>query len=181
MVNFETVLGDLVRIGFYDVVLVWLLFFGVILGLLQRSKVLGGDKQIDTIVSAAIAFFIVLYNPGVVSKVVFYSTLFGSSAMVLSALLVIVLFLGILGIYSDQKLEGIASDRYVKLAIFIILVLIGYAIFTGALGGGMGSIRVSDDVITMAFLLIFVGFVVWVVSKGGSAQRGSAPSQTNNG
>ncbi len=172
MVNFETVINELVNIGFYDVVLVWLLFFGVVFGLLQKSRLLGEPqdaRSINAIVSAAIAFFIILYNPGVVSKVVFYSTFFGSSAMVLSALLVIALFMGILGL--ELGGEGFWKDetmrKYIGPVVFLIVVLIGYALFSGALGMGTPGVNVgvSDDLLTMVFFVVFIVFVVWLATR----------------
>ncbi len=172
MVNFEAVIGDLVGVGFYEVVLVWLLFFAIFLGLLQKSRIIE-DRQINTIISATIAFFIVLYSPGIVSQVQYYVSFFGSSAMVLSALLVIALFMAVLGLewgtFWGEK--GVIKREYLMAIILVVVVFITYSIMAGALGGGSPSLGISQETLNMLFFLGFILLVIWFATRGGQTSE----------
>ncbi|VVB60180.1 Uncharacterised protein [uncultured archaeon] len=160
MVDLTSIVGNLQRLGFYDFVLPWLLFFAVIFGLLNQAKIFGGNaKQVNAIIAAVLAFFIVNFTPvGGISA--YYSTLFGSAGTIIAILLVLVIFAGSLGT-NIKSLTGDEKSKWGSL-IFVVLVIFAFLVFTQA-GGAIASI--GSDTMTTIFVALFVLGVMWYAMK----------------
>ncbi len=161
--NFTDVIGILNQVGFYDFVLPWLLFFGIVFGLLQNKQIITSERGINAIISAAIAFFVVTYTP-VGGIAVYYSKLFGGAAMILSALLVFVLFVAIMGIEVGGN-GGIFQENKVKYMVTGALIILAYIVFSNAYGGDF-SLYIPQETWTVLFTFGFILLVVWIAVKG---------------
>ncbi len=162
MVDLRDVVGNLERLGFFDFVLPWLLFFALIRAILDKSGVVGDDKKITSIIAAVIAFFIVNFTPiGGISA--FYSKTFGLGAQIIATLLIFVIFAGALGFKTYDK-DGLFSDenhkKWIFIVIAIILAVFAFAVFAQA-SGGIGSIGLDNDTVTTILVLAFVLAVIF--------------------
>lgn len=175
--SFTGIVGDLERLGFYDFVLPWLLFFAVILGILNNVKIFGEDKKINSIVAAVAAFFVVAFNPAVgTSLSAYFVNIFGSGAMILGVLLILVLLGGVLGYKPDDLIKGDGEhgghyvSKWIKPLIGLVFIIIIVWIFSVATGSGVGLpvLGLDSDTWTMLFILAFVLLVIWYASGGGA-------------
>ncbi len=162
--NFLDVIGILNQVGFYDFVLPWLLFFGIVFGLLQRTGIFGEDRGIIAIISAAIAFFVVNYTP-VGGIAAYYSRLFGGMSMILSALLVLVLFVAIMGFEIGGGKGGIFQEDKIKYIVVAALVILAWIVYNNAYGGGL-SAGISQETMTVLFVFGFILLVIWIAMRG---------------
>jgi len=136
--TFRGVLNFFVELGIYDVILPFLLVFGIMFAILDKTKVLGTEtvgkdvypkKNLNAIVAFAVGFFVVAS-----AQLVEVITKVSSQAVIL--LLLIVLFLVMAGSFMD--LETL-STKGVHLkggwnTIFMLISFIGIAfIFLNAL------------------------------------------------
>ncbi len=169
--NFLDVLNVLNQVGFYDVVVPWLLFFGIIFGLLQNKKIITEERGINAIISAAIAFFIVAFTPAGTTLAQFFSTLFGGAGMIIGALLVLMLFAAIMGVENVFK-EGGDKQPPIKYAVVIMLVIFAYLAYTNALGG-YGRAGLSNDTLVVILTLAFILLVIWIAMSGGKGGGGN--------
>ncbi len=169
MVDLTSIVGNLERLGFYDFVLPWLLFFAILFGILKTHKMISEDPKLNAIIAAVIAFFIVNFVPmGGISS--FYSTTFGVSGMLLGAVLVFVLFAGVLGYKPNAEEGGLLKESkswmYPVIAIlFIAFALIAYMQATGS--NLISGIGIDSDTLTIVFILIFVLVIIGYIGKGG--------------
>ncbi len=180
MADLTSVVGNLEKLGFYDFVLPWLLFFALIFGILNKVEVLGKDKKINSIIAAVIAFFIVNFTPvGGISA--YYSTLFGVWGMVGGVLLVLVLFIGVLG-YKPGDLTDVKGkdDKqkypWAKPLIGLVLVVFAYLVYMQAVGVA-AALTLSGDTLTLIFVGIFILLVLWFAVSGGNEEPKQQPVQ----
>ncbi len=167
--NFLDVVSTLNQVGFYDVVVPWLLFFGIVFGLLQNKQIITSERGINAIISAAIAFFIVAFTPAGTTIANFFSTLFGGAAMILSALLVLMLFAAITGLESIFK-EGGNGQPPIKYIVVFVLVIFAYLVYSNAFGGATSMI--SNDTLVTILTLAFILGVIWIAMQGGGSSGG---------
>ncbi len=159
-IDLTTVVGQLNQVGFYSFALPFLLVFALVYGLLGKVNLFENNdsKKINSIIALCIAFFVVNYTPFATTLQDFFTNLFGSMSLVISGMLVFVLFLGVFGI---KPIDTNSDSKMKYIAIFIIL-LITYGIFTGSVGE---SFSISNTTVTTLFVLGFIIFVVWFVTK----------------
>lgn len=162
MVGELGILGTLVKnlndMGFYGFVLPWLLVFALVYGLLSIiSKKTGMDQRVNGLIALAIAFFITAYtNIGT-----FFIGLFGVSSMIIAIALMIMLFFAVFGLVPDvSKTEWIIAIVIIGL---ILLFVIG--------GSVMESVRLSDDLIGILFMVFLIVFAINFVTKKGEEKQ----------
>ncbi len=166
--------------GFYDFILPWLLAFSVSFGILQTVQIFKkADKSntsVDAIIAIVIAFYLTIFTPfpGFLSS--FFSKLFGSSIIVLSGVLVLLMFVGIFGLKSDT----FTQDPKVKFGILIVALIAAGLLFFNAQAGvfSFGDIRVAGgELLTLLVFLGIIGAVIYFVVQGG----GEGDAQENTG
>ncbi len=171
---FQNLLGNLNQLGFFQFLLPFLLFLAIIFGVL-RWGVPQLDKTASALVAIIGAFFVLNFSGGVgISIALFFTNLFGSGIILLSGILIIIIFLGLIGIkVSDLfKIEGGKVPGRLW-AFMLLLVFIGVLIFIGAGGGNLLSLPTSfggftgGDVTAMIFFLIILGIAVWFLGQEG--------------
>ncbi len=171
-VDFIALQNTLKALGFYDFVLPWLLSFAIVFGIIdmvgifsKRSStgvIESTNKGIEAIIALAFAFYVTLFTPfpGFLSS--FFSKLFGNSIIVLSGVLVLLLFLGMVGLQPNRLLKDWGEKLFVGLAVIIALL-----IFLNAGGSifGFGGITLvnATDWLTLLVFFGIIGFVIWLV------------------
>ncbi|MBU4246594.1 MAG: hypothetical protein ABIF85_01805 [Nanoarchaeota archaeon] len=168
-INFTGIVGKLAGLGFYSFVLPWLLFFAVILGVLNVTNIFG-SKRINAIISAVIAFFITAFTPAGVSLATYFTTLFGVGAMTIAVLLVIVLLGGALG----YKVKDYETSAWVKPLIGLVVIALAVLAFGAATGTDVSVDLpgLDSDTWTIIFILVFVLLAIWYADEGAPAAAG---------
>ncbi|MDD4877675.1 MAG: hypothetical protein PHO02_01410 [Candidatus Nanoarchaeia archaeon] len=93
-VNFSDMIKQLEQMGFYEVILPFMLVFTIMFALLQKIKLFGADtKNINIVVAAVIAFFFVRV-PAIIATV---NQFLPKISMIVIVLLMFLLILGVLG------------------------------------------------------------------------------------
>lgn len=163
--NLYDLIGNLQNIGFYDILLPWALFFAMCYGLLIKVGPFSGkdQKSITSIISMAVAFFAVAYTPYGMQFGVYLAELFGKSGTILAGLLVLVLFLGMAGIKTDDN-----DIKKYKNKIAIALVAIAAIIYlgTGNLLAGLNIPGINEEsAATLLMIAVVIGGVIWLTRK----------------
>ena len=93
-VNFSDMIKQLEQMGFYEVILPFMLVFTIMFALLQKIKLFGQDtKNINIVVAVVIAFFFVRV-PAIIATV---NQFLPKISMIVIVLLMFLLILGVLG------------------------------------------------------------------------------------
>lgn len=159
-------------IGLYDVVLPFLLIFAIVFAILDKSRIFGtmkiGDdkypvKNINAIVAFVIAFFVVAsaHLVEVITKV---------SSQVVVLLLAAVLFLTLVGSFSEETDKGVFLENGWKTG-FMWIMLVGIIlIFLNALNWLQLAyewlkVHWDSQVVASAFLLLLVAGVIGAVAR----------------
>ena len=155
---------------FSEIILPFILIFTVIFAILEKAKILGEDKkQIDAIVSFAIALIFVSYSyaTGVISKLMPF---LGISAVVILVFMILFAFV------STGK-EGFELGQGLKIT-FGVLIGIGVVIVviwaTGAWDKVYSFFSGSDERTTTLWATIFV--VIAIIVAVVVAFKGGGPS-----
>ncbi|MBI3413691.1 MAG: hypothetical protein HY051_06480 [Candidatus Aenigmarchaeota archaeon] len=163
--DFIALQNTLKAMGFYDFVLPWLLAFSIVFGILQTVMIFkkGEDNKksntsVDAVIALAVAFYLTIFTPysGFLSS--FFSKLFGSSIIVLSGVLVLLMFVGIFGLKSSEFTQG-----NFKYAVIIIALILAAGLFVNANAGvfSFGNLSLnSSEILTM---LVFFGIIIAVI------------------
>jgi len=96
--NFNYVLQQWAGVGLFDIILPIVLIFTVVFAILQRAKVLGGNKSIDAVVALVIGFF-AISNPYVTQL---FIPLFSNAALGIMILLIFLLVMGFVAARVDE-------------------------------------------------------------------------------
>ena len=93
-INFSDMVKQLEQMGFYEVILPFMLVFTVMFALLQKIKLFGADtKNINIVVAAVIAFFVVRV-PSIIAVI---NQFLPKISIIVIILLMFLLILGVLG------------------------------------------------------------------------------------
>ncbi len=185
-VDFIALQNTLKALGFYDFVLPWLLSFAIVFGIIDMAGIFSKrnptthvvestNKGIEAIIALAFAFYVTLFTPfpGFLSS--FFSKLFGNSIIVLSGVLVLLLFLGMVGLQPNRLLKDWGEKLFVGLAVLIALL-----IFLNAGGSvlGFGGITLvnATDWLTLLVFFGIIGFVIWLVVHGNAPPAPAPPA-----
>jgi hypothetical protein len=159
-------LETLRNLGFFQFFLPFLLFFAIIYGALQKTKVFGERKDIDAIIALVIAL-IASTTAWVIEGLSGFLPWVGFIA------LVIVCFLMLVGmIYGD--VEELAKSKWVKISAVIAITVGIFAVLYYALGfnkyfagTGLGGGLSDADIALVVVGIIGVGALYMIVKGGG--------------
>jgi len=168
----ELAIQGLKELGFFNVLLPFLLVFTVLYGILERTKIFG-DKKHD--INAVVAFSIsmmVIGTTWVVGAITEFLPYVGMISIVLVSLLLLA------GMMFSNNLEGLLKEKWFQTGgVIIIIIVISLSlmyIFGLKLTTGRGYILgISvNDFATIMGLILFFALIVWMVrpesSNGGS-------------
>jgi len=169
--------------GLFDVILPFLLIFAIVFAILEKTMILGKEKDgapkqnLDSIVALAIALIFVSANKAV-------NILTNALPNIALIVVVLVSFLIMLGVFWKSEEFDFREKEKAFYIIFSIMVFIGLIlVFLGAMqhSSGVsllsyvfGSIesRVSTDlVVGIVVFLVLIGVIIYVVRK----PKGASP------
>ncbi|MBI2085139.1 MAG: hypothetical protein HYT71_01350 [Candidatus Aenigmarchaeota archaeon] len=175
--DFIALQNTLKAMGFYDFVLPWLLAFAIVFGILQTVKIFkkgdASNTSVDAVVSLVVAFYLTIFTPysGFLSS--FFSKLFGSSIIMLSSVLVLLMFVGIFGFNIKDLLSKKDGEKTeltpIGIAGLIGAFIVAAILFINATSGVFsfgGSDILNGDTLTVLLFLGIIGAVIWFVVKG---------------
>lgn len=167
--DFYDLIGNLQDVGFYDILLPWALFFAMIYGLLTKLGPFNGSEQksIVSIISMAVAFFIVGYTPFGATFGVYLAELFGKSGTVLAGLLVASLFLGMAGMKLPDGFGKDEDKKKINFAI-IVLLIVGVIYFTTGFDNiiDFSSPSIAEDTIVTILIILAMAGGIYMMIKG---------------
>lgn len=169
---FQNAIGYLDQMGLRDVILPFILVFGVLFGILQRVKIFGSDpgsKKFNVIISLVIGLMVVVPHvmgayPSGTDVVVIMNQLLPEIALLLLVLLMVMVMTGLLGgkDYKGSMFSGIVA----------IIALIGFAIIlyttfyqSGSLPYWLYFLDDPNFQSTILFLIIFGGLIAWLTGE----------------
>ena len=168
--------------GLFDVILPFLLIFAIIFAILEKTLILGKEKDgspkqnLNSIVALVVALLFVSANKAV-------NVLTNALPNIALIIVIFVSFLMMLGIFwktEEFDFKEKESRWYVffSIVVFIALVLVfmgayeyqGQSFLSYILSSGLGSGIGQDALVGIVFLAIMVGAIIYVVRKpkGGS-------------
>ncbi len=123
-VDFRFVIDQWQAVGVFDVLLPLLLVFALVFAILEKSKILGGYKSIDAVVSLIVSLFVIA-NPYVTELFVPIFSKAGLAIIILVAMLIIVgLFMT--GEEPSATLKTIGAIGGIGLFIWLLMAVSDY-------------------------------------------------------
>ncbi|MFH1642805.1 MAG: hypothetical protein ABIC04_07970 [Nanoarchaeota archaeon] len=163
--------------GLTDVLLPFLLIFGVMFAILHKIKVFGDRKNINVVVSLVFALLVVVPHvtgvyPAGYDVVQILNSSLPSVSIVVIAVVMLLILIGVFG--GEASMFGMAAPTWIG---FISLGIIVY-IFGGAAGwwGGYGKMSGffgSDTIAIIVMLLIFGIIISFVTGDDKSEELGT--------
>lgn len=168
MALFQSAMDILIEMGFFNVILPFLLVYAIVYGILVRTKVFGPEQtSVNAIISFAIALFFVA-----AANVVQIIQEFLPWVGVIAIFIVGVMMLGVL-IYGGE-MESFSKQFKVP-GILITIVALFYALFYAA-GWWTGFVKViqyiftSKDILGIVLLIIII-LVIYFITKSGKGAK----------
>ncbi|HII14967.1 MAG TPA: hypothetical protein HA362_01530 [Nanoarchaeota archaeon] len=177
--TFGSVIDFMQKLGFFDVILPFLLVFTIVFGILEKTRIFGtekiGDKDypkksLNSMVAFAIAFFTVAAKQVVTSLQV-------SLPNVALVLIIMVCFLMLAGSFMGDKQFNFEGRKgwvaFLTIVMFIAVVLI----FLNSFGWldpiiGYVSAHMSGVIVPTVFIAVVIGAIFFVVGgKGGEEKK----------
>lgn len=174
--NLSNVIQQFKEFGLFDFYLPFIMVFGILFGMIQRTKLF--DRGLSAVIALASAGFVMIYTPAGITMAAFFANFFAETVVVMLTVIVVVVFMALLkGItpnteYSKWFTKNASLIIFGSLAIFVVL---GISIFvsSGGLGifpginfgfsaGGSGL-----DATTWALIILLIGtaLIVFMVSR----------------
>lgn len=123
-IDFRTVIAQWANVGVFDVLLPLLLVFTLIYAILEKSKILGGYRSIDAVVSLIISLFVIA-NPYVTELFIPIFSKAGLAIIILVAMLIIVgLFMT--GEETGKTFKTIGAIGGIGLFIWLLMAMSDY-------------------------------------------------------
>ncbi|HLD12324.1 MAG TPA: hypothetical protein VJB87_01890 [Candidatus Nanoarchaeia archaeon] len=160
--------------GLFDVILPFLLVFTITFAILEKTKVLGHDKNkepkknLDAMVAFAIAFFVVA-----ASNIV--QAIQASLPAISMVLLIIVVFMLLMGSIMGQQ-EGsfslwVDDHKWAAWTVIVFILIAVVSIFLSAFGQlgnvwGFLTTYINENIIATLALIVLVIVALWSVLKG---------------
>ena len=172
--TFRGVIGFFYKIGIYDVVLPFLLVFTIMFAILEKTRVLGTEKDekdrdmpkrnLNSLVAFCIGFFVVAS-----SKIV--AVINQSLANVVLLVLVSVCFLMLIGTFRGTEEIKLAKDEPLMIFFMIFMGIGVLLIFLQALGWLMPIIEFlqanwnTNAVASVVLLIVIIAFMMFITKE----------------
>ena len=167
MVDFRAIIDNLVNIGFYSVVLPFILIYVVVFAILEKSGIFSKEDKIDVKqtknVNAIIAFVFALFTVASVNTVMYIQDLILNIVLFIVFILVLLILLGF--VFGNSYKE-LFNNKIVKWSVFGIIITVVLVIFFQVIGfwdylntfdfGNVG------DLYTYLALIGIGGILYWV-------------------
>ena len=153
----ELFLGNLADVGFFELLLPWILFFTLLYLVFKKTSLFVEESQNITL-SLAISLFIVNFTSFGLSFAVFLTRSFGIMAIGIVFILIAWIFCGIIGV---DTISLVRSNKYIFFMIGVLLALI----VSVHILGNYWRIEIGDTIITMFFILFMFGGMYYVTKS----------------
>lgn len=153
-------IDQLKSIGGFDILIPFILFYAIIVGLLDKAPWEGKDN-INRIVALALSLFIVAYTPFGMSTGAYLTGLFGGASIYIAGLLVLILLLGMFDIKIGDMATDILGDNGKKI-LFVVLLLLAAGVWYFAGPAGTAGFRMTDTMWTILILVGLLGLVMYI-------------------
>lgn len=150
-------LGNLADVGFFELLLPWILFFTLLYIIFKKTSLFVEESQNITL-SLAISLFIVNFTSFGLSFAVFLTQSFGIMAIGVVFILIAWIFCGIIGV---DTISLVRDNKYI---FFMIGVLFALSVSMHILGN-YWNIEIGDTIITMFFILFMFGGIHYVTKS----------------
>lgn len=175
--DFNTFLSNLNSMGFYSFVLPWLLFVTIFFVIVEKApiwpseekedpktkektKVPKPNKKIAVLIAAILALFAVNIPLNGIPMAQILSDIFGGTAIYVSGLLVVILFLGMGGMKAEE-LFGKSSGAQTGLAFVLLLLAL---LVLGS--NGFPMIALDPTTWTLIFVAVLIGGAMLFLGSG---------------
>lgn len=167
-------------IGVFQFYLPFILVFAIILGLLQKVKVFGENKQLNVIIALVVAAYVAVFTPVGITFGQFLTSLFGNAIVVIITFVIVALFFAVLqggGLFEFKGFKGVYSYWVVLLLFALIIFGVfvasgGTAIFPGLkvsptewLSPVIRAFGMSSTTLALIILIVGTGLIVWWFAK----------------
>ncbi|MCK5040129.1 MAG: hypothetical protein KAR87_04135 [Candidatus Aenigmarchaeota archaeon] len=149
-------LGNLTDIGFFELLLPWILFFTLLYVVFKKTNLFVEETQNITL-SLALSLFIVNFTPLGLSFANILSRSFGFMALGMVFILIAWVFCGMLGV------DTISLVRDNRNIFFAIGVLFAFIVSVKIMGNYIGDI--SDMLVTLFFVVCIFGGMYYVTKS----------------
>jgi len=157
------------ELGIFDFLLPFLLFFAVIYGALDKTKVFGENKRDINSVIALVIALIATTTAMVTRALAGFLPWVGFIAIVIvSFLMIIALVVGDVSKLAEIKWFKYGAIIAIAIGIFIVMI------FALGFDKSMGSMNISETDIALIIILIGAGIIGYVIfGRGGPVKTGS--------
>lgn len=165
-----TFVNSMQNVGLFQYLFPFLLSLAIVYGALSYAL---GDKLKKGpvgLISIVLSFFVMLYASSEPMIVGFFATLGGTTLIVASGFLVIVILLGLAGF----KLHEVFSGDYMKWFLVFAVILIGVILFFGASGGNFINVPgfiVNSDFTVFIIVILIIALAMWFMTKEGGGEK----------
>lgn len=185
MVDFEAIIETLVEVGFYSVLLPFILVYAVVFAILQKSKIFSYDdggseaKHVRNI-NSVIAFVFAIFVVASLQTVMIIENLIINVVIIIIFMLVVLILLGMIFGSEYQNLFKNADGQLNKkiaypLAIIIFLIALGILFaFMGVLDwlmGWWGGRSLDNELFTTIVVIGLVAAILFWITNGGSSKK----------
>ncbi|MBW6452064.1 MAG: hypothetical protein K0B02_05045 [DPANN group archaeon] len=157
-------MGNMQQLGVFDVLLPFLLFYAIFLGLLSKVDFLKGGTtgkgKLAEIVSLVLAFFVIAYTPFGMTFGLYLTQLFGGSSTIIVGILAMILIAGMLGLDVSALWAGADPAKNKRTGFFVILIIAAIVWFIAGPGMSVGF-GINDTVMTLVLLAVIIGAVLY--------------------
>jgi hypothetical protein len=168
--NYQDIIYQLERLGFYDLVLPFLLLFSVVFGVLSYTRIFGDNKGIHALIAIVFGFL--------ATRFAFFSDFLNIISPRLGVGLVVLLVLIMLiGLFTPEGSAPVIGWIMIGIGVvvFIIIMFSVGNVFSSSFGGGsFGLTSEFAGLLVMVALLIGVVVAVVVPKNTGGGGGGSA-------
>ncbi len=181
MVNFRDIIETLIDVGFYEVLLPFILIYAITFGILQKSNIFkGGDGDSHSKnINAVIAFVFGLFFVASLQAVQLIQSFIIQTVVILIFLLGLMIVLGLLFGESYKKafFNGDEIKPWVAAVVSILVILIAIAAILSFFGlwdtiaswfdSGYGSSETWSTI----FVVLIIGLILYWITRSDSSNK----------
>jgi hypothetical protein len=174
-------------LGLFDFYLPFIIMFGILYAILNKSKIFGTDKlakRVNLIVSLGASLFIMAYTPvGNITLSQFFSGFFGQVFVIILTLIGMFMIgyivTAILPEQAKQQYKGERAFKAIAITVVLSLVLLGIYIFFSSGGASFfqplptvvfPGIGLSVTDLVIIFLVIITGLIIYFIGIRGEGE-----------
>ena len=203
MVDFRAIMGKLGDIGFFDVVLPFLLIYVVIFGILEKSGIFSKktdgttvqeDSKLFKNINAVIAFVFALFTVASIQTVQYIQSFITRTIIFVIFILVVLILLGF--IFGDKYMDifynmddngkrtkikgwivGVIASVVILTAVIVLMIVTGAWDVVVNWFEGLDGIN-SEDFWTVVVVLGIIGVLVWTSGGLSKTNNPAEPDKT---